>query len=81
MQPRRPDSPSSVHPSGRDAPTYNTPAGYSPIDKSAPADGTNYSTGAIAYKIVNAIGTYTASWSPGSSGGSAAQMMVSLKAA
>ncbi len=65
--------------SGRDAPTYSAPAGYTLIDKSASADGSNYWTGAIAYKIVNAIGTYSASWSPGSSGGSAAQMMVGLK--
>jgi hypothetical protein len=66
--------------SGRDAPTYSAPAGYTLIDKSASVDGNNYWTGAIAYKIVAATGTFTASWSPGSSGGSAAQMMVSLKA-
>ncbi len=65
--------------SGRDAPTYAAPAGYTLIDKQE--DGSNYWTGAIAYKIVSATGTYTASWTPGSSGGSAAQMMASLKVA
>jgi hypothetical protein len=64
---------------GRDAPNYVEGSGLTLIDEQT--DGGNYWTGAIGYRIVSAIGTYSASWTTGSSGGSAAQMMVSLKGA